>query len=131
LKKEKNNQPAIISDQDKQEKKGKLVTATQEFAGPIPHPEIFRQYGLVVPDAPERILKVFELDSQHTRDMQKNILAAEVRRDLRAQWMSYSILLVSLGIMAYSVRYGNVVSGFSGLATLILALRALFFKKSN
>lgn len=62
---------------------GKIIAAAQQFAGPIPHPEIFRQYGEVVPDAPERILGVFEKDSQHTRDIQMAALNAEVARDSR------------------------------------------------
>ncbi len=36
------------------------VLARQAFSGPIPHPDIFRQYGEIIPNAPERILKVFE-----------------------------------------------------------------------
>lgn len=46
------------------------------FTGPIPHPEIFREYGEIIPDAPERILRVFEDDSKHVRDMQINALEA-------------------------------------------------------
>ena len=50
------------------------------FKGPIPSPEIFAKYGEVVPGSPERILKVFEEDSRHARDIQMAALQAKIDR---------------------------------------------------
>lgn len=112
--------------------KAQLIAAQESFSGPIPPPEIFRQYGEVIPDAPERILRVFELDSEHTREMQMTALKAETSKDERAQWMAFIIMLSSLGLTALAIRYGNAPSGVvTGLATLFLALRVLFVKKNG
>lgn len=112
---------------------GRHIEHREEFTGPIPSPEVFRQYGEVVHDAPERILKVFEQDSQHRREMQKLSLISETNRDSRAQWMAFVIMVVALGVTAASVIYGrNVAPGIiSGLATLFLALRVLFVGKKK
>lgn len=66
-------------------------TATR-FEGPIPHPEIFRMYGDVIPDAPERILKVFEEDSKHAREIQVAALSAQKADNKRVHWMAYSLI---------------------------------------
>jgi uncharacterized membrane protein len=127
-----NNVEVIPPDKpDKPDKQEAVITA-QKFEGPIPHPEILRMYGEVVPDAPERILKVFELDSQHTREMQMTALKAETARDIRAQWMAFIIIIAAIGLTAFAIKYGNSASAIiASLATLFLALRVLFFKKEK
>lgn len=129
MKNNKSNKPATVPPKQEQ---AQVIATAQGFVGPIPHPEIFRQYGLVVPDAPERILKVFEQDSQHTREMQKAALKAETARDTRAQWMAYTVMMALIGLTAFAIRYGNTASGIAvGLATMFMALKVLFIKKND
>ncbi len=70
------------------------ITTTQHssFDGPIPHPDIFRQYGEVIPDAPERILRVFEEDSEHIRIIQMEALKAQKSDNQRIHWMAWSLI---------------------------------------
>ena len=67
-------------------------TRVSTFNGPMPHPEIFRAYGEVVKDAPERILRVFEEDSKHSRDIQMAALNAQRADNRRIQWMAFSLI---------------------------------------
>lgn len=62
------------------------------FQGPIPHPDIFRQYGEVIPDAPERILRVFEEDSRHAREIQVAALLAQKEDNRRVHWIAFSLI---------------------------------------
>lgn len=76
----------------------------RSFSGPIPHPEIFRQYGEVLPDAPERILRVFEEDSKHVREITMAALNAQRADNRRAHWMAWSLIFSGLfltGFLAY------------------------------
>ena len=111
----------------------RLEHSIQRHEGPIPSPEVFKGYREVIPDAPERIMKVFELDSQHTRDMQKLALTAEIKRDMRAQWMAFFIMIASLGLTAATVLLGKSITAgiITGLGTLFLALGVLFVSKSG
>lgn len=105
------------------------IIAAQRFAGPLPPPEVFKQYGNVIPDAPERILKVFEEDSKHTRDMQRKALEAETKRDLRAQWMAFLVMFGTLGVLAIAVVSGNVTNTIvSAMITMLFGLKVLFQK---
>ncbi len=75
-----------------------IVESTIEqrhFQGPIPHPDIFRQYGEIIPDAPERILRVFEEDSKHAREIRLAALVAQKEDNRRVHWIAFS--LISLG----------------------------------
>ena len=77
------------------------VLARQAFSGPIPHPDIFRQYGEIIPNAPERILKVFEDDSSHVRDIQFAALRAECQDNKRAHWMAWSLIFSGFLLVAF------------------------------
>lgn len=68
------------------------VIQQSQFEGPIPHPEIFRQYGDVIPNAPERILQVFEKDSAHAREIQMAALEAQRSDNRRVHWMAWSLV---------------------------------------
>lgn len=68
------------------------IIQQSKFQGPIPHPDIFRQYGEVVSDAPERILKVFEQDSLHAREIQIAALNAQKEDNRRVHWMAWSLI---------------------------------------
>lgn len=75
-----------------QERVKQIVTQQTTFHGPIPHPDIFRQYGEVVADAPERIMRVFEEDSKHAREIQMAALIAQKSDNRRVHWMAYSLI---------------------------------------
>lgn len=73
------------------ERVSKVVQQTS-FHGPIPHPDIFKKYGDVLPDAPERILRVFEQDSAHARDIQMAALEAQRSDNRRVHWMAWTLI---------------------------------------
>jgi len=79
----------------------KRVVAHQAFSGPIPHPDIFRKYGEIIPNAPERILKVFEDDSSHVRNIQFAALRAECQDNKRAHWMAWSLIFTGFLLVAF------------------------------
>lgn len=72
----------------------------QTFNGPMPHPEILAGYGKLVESAPERILKVFEADSQHARDFEMAALDAQRRDNKRLHWMAFSLIGSGYGMSA-------------------------------
>lgn len=80
------------------------ITKQTTFSGPIPHPEIFRQYGEVIPGAPERILRVFEEDSRHVRNISMAALNAQKGDNHRSHWMAFTLIFTGLlltGFLAY------------------------------
>jgi uncharacterized membrane protein len=98
-----------------------LIVARQVgFEGPIPHPDIFKKYGEIIPDAPERILRVFEEDSAHSRAVGKAALEAQVADNRRLHWMAYSLVLlcfVLAGVLAMNDK--DLLAGIILGTTLI------------
>jgi len=64
--------------------------------------------------------------------LEQDRMVREDVRDSRAQWLSFTIMLVSLGVVVLAIIYNNLPTGIiSSLATLFLALRVLFVKKNR
>jgi len=103
---------------------------SEEHIGPIPTANEFARYREVLPDAPERILKVFEDDSKHTREMQKTGLDATVSFDKRSQWMAFTIIISGvIGTLILAYLDKNVASIVTGLATAALIFKGTFSHK--
>ena len=93
---------------------------TQTFNGPIPHPEIFRKYGEVIHDAPERILRVFEEDSKHVRDIQMGALNAQKSDNRRVHWMAWSLIAGGYAMSAlFAWMNKDVLAGMILTTTIV------------
>ncbi len=98
---------------------GQMLAKQTHFQGPIPHPEIFAQYGEVIPDAPERILRVFEEDSKHARDIQKLALEAQKEDNHRVHWMAWSLIAGGYVLSGLFAWFGkDVLAGLLLTGTL-------------
>jgi uncharacterized membrane protein len=121
-------EPVIL---EKDNPVNKQRIAAQQYTGPIPTAEEFLKYGQVMPDAPERILRVFEADSEHVRGMQIRALNGEISRDCRGQWMAFVILMGLLLVVTYALYLGNIAfAGIAGLTFIGMAVGG-FLKKEN
>lgn len=98
------------------EKRQQLQINHTKFEGPLPHPDIFRLYGEIIPDAPERILRVFEEDSRYLRTIQAAALDAQKQDNKRVHWMAYSLIFFGYLLAAFFAWLGK-----DWLAGIILA----------
>lgn len=101
----------------------------QHFSGPVPSPQILEQYRLLIPDAPERFMKMAEKNSSHLMDMDKGILKAEVTQTRIGQFLGLFINILffiacmyalihnqswTAGVIAVAVLGGDAVIAFIG-----------------
>ena len=62
-------------------------------------PEIVEKYSLMVPSAPERILKIFEENSKVEREIRHDQIKTQLYQHVeskRRDWMGYSLALIAL-----------------------------------
>lgn len=110
-----------------------LLISREEFIGPLPHPSILKGYGDIVPNAPERILTVFEEDSRHTREMQRMALAGEIRRDMRGQWLGFFTVFLNIGltIASYIFTESVLLQSVLSLSSVIVVVKIIFSNKGK
>lgn len=87
------------------------------YSGPLPPPSVLEAYGRIDPSYPERIMKQFEENAVHVREMQSKMQDADIKRDKRGQYLAFWLMVIFLTVVTIAMYLGNVVlAGFGGIA---------------
>ena len=108
---------------------GQQLVHEERFTGPMPPPNILAGYKNIDPSFPERMMKEFEANSSHIREMERLSLQSTVERDKRGQYMAFGLSLFLLLIVLFSLYLGNIVfAGVSGFFFFGFIIRAFLVK---
>jgi uncharacterized membrane protein len=102
--------------------------------GPLPSPETFGQYDLVLPGAAERILRLTEKSLDHRISVEsieagcnRDLTTAEIILAKRAQIFTFLLTLVFLAMSTVAIFDGQPIAataaGVAALGTIAYALR--------
>lgn len=100
------------------------LEAQRYWAGALPRPEDFAKYAEVVPDAPERILRMAENEQEHRISLERQIVPANVRAGARGQWLGAIISVVALVLAVLASWLGapwQVSTALVGIPVLSVA----------
>ena len=125
MKKSKNKQIDL-----KQSEKTKLLNpvSAYHFSGPIPSPAILDEYRKIIPNAPERILKMAEKNSDHLIKIEEAKLTNEKNQVQKGQRSALIVILCSFLLCAYAL-YCNYpyVAGIVASLNLVGLVTAFIF----
>lgn len=108
---------------------GKQLIHEERFTGPVPPPNILAGYKNIDPTFPERMMKEFEANSSHIREMERLSLQSTIERDKRGQYMAFGLSVLLLSIVLLSLYLGNVVfAGVSGFFFFGFIIKAFLMK---
>lgn len=96
---------------------------SMEYSGPIPHPQLLREFNDVIPDGANRIMIMAEKQSEHRRNLEEKIVNANNRDSLLGIIFALVIALVIVGSGTFLLFNDKEVSGMglllSGIGTFI------------
>jgi len=103
-----------------------IMASSVEFRGPLPPPQMLRQYEVAMPGAMERIVTMAEKEQNHRHDMDKKIVMSESRDGLlgiiSALVISLSLVIAgTLIILILQTKLATIagsVIDLSGIATI-------------
>lgn len=99
------------------------VAKVSHHQGPLPSPEILKEYNLAIPGLGETIVQMALDDAQHRRTMDTEILKAQKRDNLLGQCFGFSIGTIAIiagaitSVMGSQI-FGTVLGG-GGVAALV------------
>ena len=117
------------------------ATYRQQFKGPIPHPDILRDYDAIVPGAGKDIIQSFIKEGEHRRSLQVRETAvceewarADVRLQGRGQIFGFIIamsgVLGGLYVAVHGAAAAGTIVSSASLVTIVVAfLRQRNYKK--
>ncbi len=68
---------------------GLLLQSIQHFSGPLPSPEILKEYNEILTDAAERIFKMAEKAQDHYEVTERKIVDLEIKKVSRGQIFAF------------------------------------------
>jgi uncharacterized membrane protein len=77
------------------------------FSGPIPSPEMLAEYGRIIPDGPERILRMAEAQSEHRRALETSVVTSQNRQSEKGQLYAFILALVFAGVGVWMASIGQ------------------------
>lgn len=83
------------------------AVSVSTFAGPLPPPEILKEYNDAVPDAAERILKMAENQAAHRQQLESKVVTSDI-------WKSYAGVIGAFVIVIAAVVTAGVVAPHAG-----------------
>lgn len=83
------------------------IHSARMWSGILPRPEDFAKFGEVVPDAPERLLRMAELEQQHRISIEAKIIPENQKAGSRGQWLGAGISALALILAAWSSYLGS------------------------
>lgn len=116
---------------DKEKNNGLVETKQAHFSGPLPPPSIFNGYADIIPDAPERILTIFEQDSAHARDFPRLALEAQKDDNRRAHWMAWSLVAGAFVMSLVLAAMDKDILAGTVIGTTLVAIVTGFLKSRN
>ena len=88
-----------------------LAMTLSAYAGPIPPPEVARQWNDLVPGAAERFLAMAEKQSDHRQDLERIAVASGHRRSWLGLWLGFVISVLFLVCSAVLIATGHDAGG--------------------
>ena len=109
-----------------------ILSANMSFQGPLPPPNMLRNYGQIVPGLDIRIIEAWEREQTHNENIQKSLLKSSNIRSRTGQWMAFAIALIGLGAAFIALQGGHQwAASVIGSAALASPIVSLFRSRQN
>jgi uncharacterized membrane protein len=96
------------------------------FSGPLPPPNLLKQYNEVVPNGAERLMKMAETQQAHRQELEKTVVHGNVEAESRGQWMGLFISIAVIAAGTYLAAIGRQVTGGILVGVDVVALASVF-----
>lgn len=111
------------------ESRATLIAQRRLYSGPLPPPESFEAYNLIVPGAAERILAMAEREVLHRHDIEKSVIKHSTSIEDKGLYLSTLIMVIAILGGIYLVAIDRPVEGVTALVLGILTSVAPYFLK--
>lgn len=108
------------------------VESVQSWTGPLPPPAALEAFRELLPDAPERIFRQWEMESDHRRQYESRALRGTIANDRISRLAAAVFALSALGVAAYAISVNQPwVAGVIGGTTIASVVGAFLYGRHS
>ena len=123
----------LQKDMKAKNRNSELLHLKEEYSGPIPHPNILKQFEEVISGSADRILKMAEKEQEHRHEFENKIISHKKIMELTGLIFGFLLALIIIGGGIYLLLNDKSAKGFvlilGGIGTIITPF--IFSKTKN
>ena len=107
------------------------MVVSQYFSGPLPPPDLLRQYDEIVPGFAQTIVGQFVDQGNHRREMERAVILSDVAR---ANWglaLGFTLALIGVAGSLYTINTGRTAVGLTAFIVSLAPLVVAFLESSR
>jgi uncharacterized membrane protein len=102
------------------------IEISRHFSGPLPPPEVLKEYNDILPGLADRIMKMAEKQSTHRQKIEDNVIGSDAYRANAGLWMGVGVAVLSILAGTYLIAIGHDWAGVSMGTVVVVALAGVF-----
>lgn len=103
-----------------------LVERHSFYSGPLPPAGMLEEYNRIIPNGAERIMAMAELQSEHRRLMEKEVISSQNLQSKRGQMFAFIIAILLIGVGTTAILFGHSAVASTIFGTTVLGLVTVF-----
>jgi len=96
------------------------------FQGPLPPPQILKQYYDIVPGCAERIISQFESQVKHRQELEKKVITSDIRQTYFGSTLGFIIALSAIGAGTFLAYIGRPTEGISAIIAALAGIVGVY-----
>ena len=100
--------------------------SVSSYTGPLPPPDILRQYNDVEPGLVNRVVTMAEIQAQHRHALESTVVSGRIGAERQGQWLGFIIAMTALIGSFALIAVGKDTVGISGVLGTITTLGGVF-----
>jgi uncharacterized membrane protein len=102
------------------------ISSESSFSGPLPPPQILREFDEVIPGAAERIVKMAEKQQDHRIRLESRVITSDIIRSWAGLILGACLGIVIVGCGSYLVHEGHDTAGATIITGTLVSLVTAF-----
>jgi uncharacterized membrane protein len=103
-----------------------IEISRHQFSGPLPPPEILKEYNDILPGLADRVMKMAEKQSTHRQKIEDRVIGSDAYRANAGLWIGAGVAVLSILAGAYLVAIDHDWAGVGIGTTVVVALVGVF-----
>lgn len=104
----------------------RVMVARSMFSGPMPPPELVREYEQILPGAAQYFFAALERQSLHRQQLEQNVISANISNERTGMWLAFALAVIAMVSGTLLIHENRDPQGLSLIVGTMVSLCAVF-----